>query len=449
MEKTQLKDEIIRGMESLGYTSLLAVQKEVIPHILAGKNCLIQSETGSGKTAAYLVPVLNRLDPFSVRPQALIIAPTRELAVQIHETAAKLAAFAKIHCVCVIGGLNQDKQENALKHYPALVIGTPGRLADLYRQNLIDFRDLKCLVLDEADQIASTGQADELSFLLNNIEETQTVCVSATVNDSVLSVFSNEYDEFIFSSSDKVSSGIREYYLITADKNQTLLDILKHTEISSAIIFVGYRSTAAKLNSQLKKMNILSCAFSSDDEEKKRLRILKDFKEGRLRVLCATDAMARGLDILDVSHIIHYDLPFDHASYIHRSGRTAHQGNTGTVITLISDEEQEKAASILSSSEPYTIDYSFNNDLSVPLKKDIQKSANAVEILIRGGKNEKLRPRDIAGALSSEIDFADIGTIEIQNQYTVVTILNHDASIAEKLNGLSVKGKKRRIEMKR
>ena len=449
MEKTQLKDEIRRGMEALGYTSLLAVQEEVIPHILEGKNCLIQSETGSGKTAAYLIPVLNRIDPFSERPQALIITPTRELAVQIHETAGKLAAFAKIHCVCVIGGMNQEKQENALKHYPSLVIGTPGRLADLYRQNLIDLSDLKCIVLDEADQIASTGQADELAFLLENIKDVQTVCISATVNDSVLSVFKNEYEKFIFNDSEKVSSGISEYYLITENKNETLISLLEHTEISSAIIFVGYRSTAAKLNAQLKKLNILSSSFSSDDEEKKRLRILKEFKEGNIRILCATDAMARGLDILDVSHIIHYDLPFDHSSYIHRSGRTAHQGNTGTVITLISEEEKEKAAAILSAAEPYVIDFSVTSDLTVPLKKDIQKSENIVQILIRGGKNEKLRPRDVAGALSSVLDFADIGTIEIQDQYTVVTILNHDASVIEQLNGLSVKGKKRRIERKR
>ncbi len=449
MENMMLKEELIKGMHALGYESFLPVQEEVIPVILSGKDCLVQAETGAGKTAAYLLPVLNDLSPFAETPEALVIAPTRELAVQIHRTAEKLSAFAKIHCVCAIGGLDIEKQENALKHYPAMVIGTPGRLCDLFRQGLLDLSHLKYLILDEADQIASTGQAEEMRFLLKQISDVQTICLSATVDETVQSVFRNEYERLLFNDRTKVNRAIAEYYLITENRNKTLFDLLKHTEITSAIVFVNYRSSARKLSEQMQKKKILSASFSADDEEKKRLRILRDFQDGNIRILCATDAMARGIDITEVSHIIHYDLPMDLSTYVHRSGRTAHQGNSGIVITLIeeTEKETETAKNILASSEPWQMDLSVQCDLSVPLHKKEAGGGNLVQIMIRAGKNEKLRPRDIAGALSAVMDFSDIGTIEIQDQYTLVTILNHDSSILAKLAGLSIKGKKRRIEL--
>jgi len=352
MEKIQLKDELIKGMRSLGYETYLPVQEEVIPVIQNGKDCLVQAETGAGKTAAYLLPVLNDLSPYTEKPEALVIAPTRELAVQIQRTAEKLSAFAKLHCVCAIGGLDIEKQENALKHYPAMVIGTPGRLCDLFRQSLLDLSHLKYLILDEADQIVSTGQAQELRFLLDQISDVQTVCLSATVDETVQSVFRGDYEKLIFNDKTKVNRAIEEYYLLTENKNKALYELLEHTEITSAIVFVNYRSSARKISEQLQKKNILSASFSADDEEKKRLRILRDFKDGNIRILCATDAMARGIDITDVSHIIHYDLPMDLSTYVHRSGRTAHQGNTGIVITLIEEAEQETetAQKILASS---------------------------------------------------------------------------------------------------
>lgn len=449
MEKIQLKDELIKGMHSLGYETYLPVQEEVIPVIQSGKDCLVQAETGAGKTAAYLLPVLNDLSPYTEKPEALVIAPTRELAVQIQRTAEKLSAFAKLHCVCAIGGLDIEKQENALKHYPAMVIGTPGRLCDLFRQSLLDLSCLKYLILDETDQIASTGQAQELRFLLDQISDVQTVCLSATVDETVQSVFRGDYEKLIFNDKTKVNRAIEEYYLLTENKNRTLYELLEHTEITGAIVFVNYRSSARKISEQLQKKNILSASFSADDEEKKRLRILRDFKDGNIRILCATDAMARGIDITDVSHIIHYDLPMDLSTYVHRSGRTAHQGNTGIVITLIEEAEQETetAQRILTSSQPWQINSSVHCDLSIPLNKKETGTENIVQIMIRGGKNEKLRPRDVAGALSAVMDFNEIGTIEIQDRYTLVTILNHDSSIIDQLDGLSVKGKKRRVEL--
>jgi superfamily II DNA/RNA helicase len=279
----------------------------------------------------------------------------------------------------------------------------------------------------------------------------QTVCLSATADETVESFLREEYEELIFNDRNRVNSAIQEYCIVTEDKTGTLFKLLEHTEITSAIIFVNYKSSARKLNEQLQKKKIISASFSSDDEEKKRLKILREFKNGNIRILCATDAMARGIDITGVSHIIHYDLPLDLSTYVHRSGRTAHQGNTGIVITLIdsSEKEAETAQKILSSSEPWAIDESVHTDLSIPLIKEQTVSQNTVQILLRGGKDEKLRPKDIAGALCSVLSFDDIGTIEIQDHYVLVTILNHDSSVLEQINGIRIKGKRRKAEIYR
>ena len=447
MEKFGLREEITRGIRSLGYTALLPVQEKVIPAVLEGHDCLVQAETGAGKTAAFLIPVLNNAEPFSTHTQALIIAPTRELAVQIHETAGKLAAYSKIHVICVIGGMDQSKQENALKNHPDVVIGTPGRLADLVRQELIDLSHLQYLVIDEADQIVSTGQAQEFAFLREHMPDVTTVCASATMNEMVVSYVKEDHLSFVFSESEALNQKIREYYLIAEDKTAALMSVLKSLPVVKAIVFANMKTTVSDLNRLLQDNSILSSAFSSADGEKKRLRTIKAFRNGDIRVLCATDAAARGLDIMDVSHIVHYDPPFDPETYIHRSGRTAHQQNEGITISLLS--QQEADTWIPQDAQPLELNAELGNDLSVPLQKESETGSHPCTVLIRAGRKEKIRPGDIAGALSSVIDFKDIGTIEIQDTYATVIILNHDLSVIDLLQGLSIKGKKRKIELKK
>ena len=451
MEKTMIPALIRKGMESLGYTSLLPVQEEVLLYMDETKDLFIQAETGSGKTAAYLIPVLSMTDSLCNDTQILIIAPTRELAVQIHKETGALSVYAGIHCVCAIGGLDTEKQINALKHRPHVIIGTPGRLCDLLRQDVIDLSLLKYLIMDEADQIRSTGQAEEMNFILSKINDPRRICVSATMDDETASYLHDDYRKIIMNVSTEVNERIDEYCLLCTDKEESLFAILRHEEIESAVIFVNYKSTVKQLNQKLKQKKILSAPISSDYDEKTRLKTIEAFKAGNIRIIVATDAMARGLDLPGISHVIHYDLPLDTNTYIHRSGRSAHQQNEGITISLIAANEMhsETARMIMNESSELVIDHSKTNDLSIPLVKEKKGNDDTVMILIRGGRNEKLRPKDIVGALTSRIAFEEIGTIEIQDQYSLVRIINHDASVIDELNGLKKKKKKRRIEISR
>ena len=448
MEKTDIPETIQKGMKSLGYDSLLPIQKEIIPHILNKENLIIQAETGSGKTAAYLIPVLTMMNQLSSTTETLIIAPTRELAVQIHKEAAALGAYKGIHCISAIGGLDTDAQINALKHRPHLISATPGRLCDLIRSGSVDLSALQTLIIDEADQIYSTGQMEEMKFILNQMNTVQIILVSATLDENVTSFMKHEYQKLIFHSEKEVNQNIDEYYLLSENKEKTLYSLLEHEQIESAVIFVNHRSTVKELNGKLRKKNILSAPFSSDYDERTRLKTMKAFREGNIRILVATDAMARGIDLPGISHVIHFDLPVDQNTYIHRSGRSGHQQNEGITISLISKQEitSETALLIMKDSSEYAIDETQINDLSVPLQKETRGTDHTFVILIRAGRNDKIRPKDIVGALTSRIPFEEIGTIEIQDSYSLIRILNHDSSVVEELRDLKIKGKKRRIE---
>lgn len=449
MEKTDLPAAIQKGMESLGYKDLLSVQQQVLPFIMAEEDLYIQARTGSGKTAAYLIPVLSQTEALSQDTQVLITTPTRELAVQIHHEAEALSAFAGIHCICAIGGMDIERQINALRHRPHVIVATPGRLCDLLNQGRVNLSSLKWLVMDEADQIASTGQAEEMRMILNSVNTPHFICVSATLDDTVSSYLPKNYRKVILDEEKTVNSSIQEFWLITENREKTLLEILAHEPAEAVIVFANMRSTVKQLDQLLRAHHILSAPFSSDYDERTRLKTLDAFRAGNIRVICASDAMARGLDIAGVTHVIHYDLPADLSTYIHRSGRTAHQQNEGITVSLIADEEKESetALMIMKSAEPFEIHYEQINDLSIPLCKEKKEKEDSVMILIRGGRNEKIRPKDIAGALSSVLTFSEIGTIEIQDQYTLVRILNHDSAVIHALADLRIKGKRRKIEI--
>lgn len=442
-----MKYELQKSLEELRYENFLPIQEKSIPQILSGKNLFIQASTGSGKTLAYLIPVLEKCDSFSDDTQALIITPTRELALQVSEVANKLSIYTKHHIVTVIGGLDIHKQENALKHHPTIIIGTPGRLKDLYDQHKINLSHLKITVLDEVDMIISTGQRKEAEDLLKDIQS-QIVSTSATYIEAINAFMPNNYETIIQDSS-KVNEKIDSYYIETEDRIHSLNRLLHSLPITQCIIFMNYKNDANELSDWLKKHNVLSSSFSSFYEEKERIKILKDFKEGKIRVLVATDAAARGLDITDISHIIHYDIPQDKETFIHRSGRTAHQGNEGVTITLIrnKDKDNEVTQYIKDNSSIFNPDKKYDTDLSQPIDKQVNEVKNHYTIQINAGRKDKLRPKDIIGALCTKLDFNDIGTLEIQDSYSTVIITKQDFSIDE-LNDITIKGKRRKITLR-
>ncbi len=432
-----------RALEDLHYLPLLPVQESVIPLFLKKKDLLVQAKTGSGKTAAYLIPLLEMSREYSPCT-SLVIAPTRELALQIKEEADRLSSYMRIKSTLLIGGFSEQSQIRQLKAHPQIIIGTPGRIVYMIREKQLSLSSLERLVIDEADLIFSTGQSEELKVIQSYISQpVQTVCLSATISDTVRQYFPGNYETVIMNEI-QVNEQIAAYHYLCEVKYRALLKVLRHLPVLSAIVYVNHRSDAERIALRLQKQNIPAEAFSGSFDEKTRIRIMRAFKAGMIRVLVSTDASARGIDVHDLSHIIHYDLPIDIETYIHRSGRSGHQGNTGTAVTLINEEDKESEITkyIVENSVPLIIDLDQPNDITKPLPKKEQPQTEVMRIRINAGKDDKIRPKDIAGALCTYLPFEQIGKIEIREHDTIVHILDPSFD-HRKIARLSVKGKLR------
>ena len=444
----KLSNSIQNALNEMGYHSLLPIQETVIPMIQDGKNLFVLAKTGSGKTASYLIPAIEQVQESDTFTSVLIIAPTRELAIQISLEAKLLASYTKVHIVTLIGGMDSDRQLNALRHRPHIIIGTPGRLLDLYTQRAFDLSNLSLFIIDEADQVYSTGQSEEVNQLRKEIQGVQTICLSATKNDTIQTYFDTPFEE-VLQGNVAVNEKISSYYLETENKKDTLLSLLQSLPITSAIVFVNHRSTAIELSDLLRRNHILSSAFSGYFDERKRITIMSNFRKGDIRVLVATDAAARGLDIHELSHVIHYDIPVDTVTFIHRSGRTAHQGDEGISISLLTPEDMktEVGMYIRMHSQAYTAQDTQPVDLSIPYQKKATPSTQVTQLLIRAGRNDKIRPKDIIGALCTIFSFDEIGTLEIQDRFSTVTILSKADDILSRFEDFTVKGKRRKVEL--
>ncbi len=446
MNKYHLKPSLAKAMQECGYETLTPVQEKCIPLLLTGKQLAVQAETGAGKTAAFLIPALEMCDPADRHIQTLIIEPSRELALQTETETKRLSAYTAIHSSALVGGLSIRKQINRLHQGVQVITATPGRLLDLFQQEELDLSHLKLVVLDEADQILSTGQKEETAEVLMHCH-CQMALFSATVNEDVRDFMTGEYMDIVMNPT-RLNTRLASYYIQTEQKKETLVSLLTHLDITSAIVFVKYKDETNELASELNHHDILSSPFSSFYQERTRLRIMNEFRSGKIRVLIATDAAERGLDLPDVSHIIHYDLPQDYASFIHRSGRSAHQFNSGTVLVLMNTQDMLSplGRSLLRICQPFTMPEETKADLSRPLMKEEKKAPAVTTVLLRAGKKQKMRPKDIIGALCTYYDFREIGVLDIQDNYSTVTILKADPDILNRLANLSVKGKHVRVE---
>ena len=444
----KLSNSIQNALNEMGYHFLLRIQETVIPMIQEGKSLFVLAKTGSGKTASYLIPAIEQVQESDTFTSVLIIAPTRELAIQISLEAKLLASYTKVHIVTLIGGMDSDRQLNALRHRPHIIIGTPGRLLDLYTQGAFDLSKLSLFIIDEADQVYSTGQSKEVNQLRKEIQGVQTICLSATKNDTIQTYFDTPFEE-VLQGNVAVNEKISSYYLETENKKDTLLSLLQSLPITSAIVFVNHRSTAIELSDLLRRNHILSSAFSGYFDERKRIAIMSDFRKGDIRALVATDAAARGLDIHELSHVIHYDIPIDTETFIHRSGRTAHQGDEGISISLLTPEDMKSEVGmyIRIHSQAYTAQDTQPVDLSIPYQKKATPSTQVTQLLIRAGRNDKIRPKDIIGALCTIFSFDEIGTLEIQDRFSTVTILSKEEDILSRFEDFTVKGKRRKVEL--
>jgi ATP-dependent RNA helicase RhlB len=348
-----LAPELMQGIVDAGFTYCTPIQAQTLPAALQGRDIAGQAQTGTGKTAAFLVALYQSLllnppganrSPTSVR--ALIVAPTRELAVQIHKDAALLGKHTGLKLAVVYGGTDYDKQRRAVGDGVDILVGTPGRIIDYFKQGIFDLRHANVLVLDEADRMFDLGFIADIRYILRRLprpDRRQSMLFSATLSQRVLELAYEHMNnpELVRIEPDRVTiERVRQliYFPSMEEKVPLLIGLLRDTEAHRTMVFVNMRRTAERLEAALRANGVNAQALSGDVPQKKRLQFLRQFHEGELAVLIATDVASRGLHIPDVSHVFNFDLPQDPADYVHRIGRTARAGADGDAISFGCEE---------------------------------------------------------------------------------------------------------------
>ena len=337
-----LSREIQRSIEELGFDSLFPIQAQAIIPLLEGKDVIGQAQTGTGKTAAFGLPMVHRLNRDIRGVQGLILVPTRELAVQVAENMTKFGKYAKLKVLAVYGGESINKQIHSLASGVQIVVGTPGRLIDLMKRRVLDLSSVRVVVLDEADRMLDMGFTEDVEYILSKTpRDRQTSLFSATIDDSVMRVC-NKYlknPQKILVSKDEIAlTQMKQYYAVVnqGGKLNALCDFLQDDRVDKAIVFCRTRRETSRLADQLYKRGFRTQVLHAGFTQAQRDRAISDFRQGRRNLLVATDVAARGLDIQGITHIINYDVPNDPPVYFHRIGRTARKGEEGTAITLVS-----------------------------------------------------------------------------------------------------------------
>jgi ATP-dependent RNA helicase DeaD len=336
-----LNPEVLRSINELGFDQLFPIQAQAISPLLEGKDVIGQAQTGTGKTAAFGIPMVQRLSRDIRGVQGLILVPTRELAVQVADNLAKFGKHSRIKVLAVYGGESINKQIHHLASGVQIVVGTPGRLIDLMERRVLNLNGVKMVVLDEADRMLDMGFTEDVEFILSKTpHDRQTSLFSATMEDQVMRVC-NKYmrkPEKIFVSKDEIAlTQMKQYYLLVnqGGKLNALSEILNDDRVEKTIVFCRTRHETSRLADQLYKKGFRTQVLHAGFTQAQRDRSISEFRTGRCTLLIATDVAARGLDIDGITHIINYDVPNDPPVYFHRIGRTARKGSDGTAITLV------------------------------------------------------------------------------------------------------------------
>jgi len=347
-----LGEPALRAVAELGYAQPTPIQEQTIPALVAGRDIIAQAPTGTGKTAAFGLPIVHRLDENELRPQALVVTPTRELAIQVAEALYAFGKYREMATVAIYGGQPYERQLRALRRGVQVVVGTPGRLQDLLDRGALDLAGIRTVVLDEADEMLDMGFLEDIETLLAALPaERQTALFSATIPPRIARLaqqYLRDPERVMVAEREAVAPMVRQvqYEVLGAAKPEALMRLLDLEEPESAIVFVRTRRDADVLAEQLSAQGYLAQAIHGEITQAQRERTLDRFREKRTQILVATDVAARGLDIPEVSHIVNYDMPFDAESYVHRIGRTGRAGRSGEAITLVTPRERRQLLNI-------------------------------------------------------------------------------------------------------
>ena len=341
-----LHPELMQAVTDLGFTEPTPIQAAVIPTLLEGKDVIGQAQTGTGKTAAFALPILHQIEPKGRHVQALVVAPTRELAMQVAQAMADLGRNRRIRVLTVYGGQPYGKQIGAIRKGVDVIVGTPGRLLDLIKKEILDLSHVKHVALDEADEMLSMGFVEDIEEILKATpDKKQMALFSATMPPPIRRLsqrYMYEPESITIERKELTVDTIEQKYFLVneRDKFAALTRMFEMEEIVRAIIFVRTRADAGELANALSKRGFGGEALSGDLSQEARQRVLRRFRDDQIKVLVATDVAARGLDIDDISHVFNFNLPPDPEVYVHRIGRTGRVGKTGFAYTFITPNEQ-------------------------------------------------------------------------------------------------------------
>lgn len=374
-----LHPQLVQSIVEQEFVEPMPIQSAVIPLLLAGKDVIAQAQTGTGKTAAYALPILQKLEPDLKNPQALVLTPTRELALQVAGAFSTFGKYDQARVLAVYGGQSYSPQINQIRRGVDVIVGTPGRLIDLIDKGVLDLSAIRAVVLDEADEMLSMGFVEDIETILSKIPaERQTGLFSATMPIEIRRLAEKYLHnaETIVIDREKVAvEAIQQrcYLVRESDKLAALTRLFEVEDIRSALIFVRTRTGASELANELTLQGFPAEALSGDLSQDARERTLERFRKNQIKVLAATDVAARGLDIEDISHVFNFDLPDDPEIYVHRIGRTGRAGKSGIAISLYAPHEKRRL-----------------HQIEVLTRKRIERAKLPTEEQIRGRREEQL-----------------------------------------------------------
>ena len=437
-----LARELARVVAELGFETMTPIQELSLPFLLDGRDLVGQAKTGSGKTAAFVIPILQKIEVATRAPQALILCPTRELCAQVARETRRLGRhFKGLQVLVLAGGEPAKPQVAALEKGAHVLVGTPGRVLDLLTRDAVETDTLRTLVLDEADRMLDMGFEEEMTQILGKMpRRRQTVFFSATY-PPVIKSWSRKYQhEPVNVKIDEAAPDIR-HLVFPAEKEETGL-LAKIVRQRSALVFCNQKATIAELRARLEREGVETGELHGDLEQRDRNRVLAMFRGGSCPVLLATDVAARGLDIQGLELVVHYDLPHESAAYVHRSGRTGRAGEKGTSVVLGTQVERARLREFAGE-----LGFKIEKGELAEFRAKTDKPAGAAmqTLYISGGRKDKVRPGDILGALTGRgaLTALQVGKIEIHDGFSFVAVARDVAAAAvQRLKTGGIKGRK-------
>ena len=349
-----LSEPVLKALDDVGYEAPSPIQAQIIPHVLAGQDVIGQAQTGTGKTGAFALPLLSNINIEKAQPQVLVLAPTRELAIQVAEAFQKYAAHLRgLHVLPIYGGQDYRGQIQRLKRGVHVVVGTPGRVMDHMRRGTLKLGTLSCLVLDEADEMLRMGFIDDVEWILEQTPAERQIALFSATMPTVIRRIAQKYlqdpEEITIKVRTTTAETIKQRYWIASGMNnklEALTRILEAEPVDGIIVFVRTKTATVELAEKLEARGYATAALNGDIAQNQRERTVEQLKNGKLNILVATDVAARGLDVKRISHVINFDIPYDTEAYVHRIGRTGRAGRSGDAILFVAPREKRILYSI-------------------------------------------------------------------------------------------------------